>query len=189
MPSTTLQRAIWDGHPVQLGNAFELRRRRGTRELHAICRLESHLLGWQLFLEVEGLLSRIAPKSGPKIVSSATRAACVAAVSLLPGKLRTLPFAFSTGMTSPESETANASAIHVSPLRVTLIRRESDQTSLQTSTLVHGVSLLAFRSRERNSRQRAPSSGTASGAIDDVADHGQAPHFESGGECRKKGWS
>ena len=29
----------------------------------------------------------------------------------------------------------------------------------------------------------------ASDAIDDVVDHGQAPHFESGGECRKKGWS
>ena len=29
----------------------------------------------------------------------------------------------------------------------------------------------------------------ASDAIDDVVDHGQAPNFESGGECRKKGWS
>jgi hypothetical protein len=58
MPSTTLQRAIWDGHPVRLGNAFELRKRKGARELHSVCRLESHLLGWQLFLETEGLLSR-----------------------------------------------------------------------------------------------------------------------------------
>jgi gas vesicle protein len=29
----------------------------------------------------------------------------------------------------------------------------------------------------------------ASDAIDDVVDQGQAPKFESGGECRKKGWS
>jgi hypothetical protein len=27
-------------------------------ELHAVCRLESHLLGWQLLLETEALLSR-----------------------------------------------------------------------------------------------------------------------------------
>jgi hypothetical protein len=51
----TLQRTIWDGHPVSLGTGFELRKRKGARELHAVCRLESHLLGWQLFLETEGL--------------------------------------------------------------------------------------------------------------------------------------
>ena len=29
----------------------------------------------------------------------------------------------------------------------------------------------------------------ASDTIDDVVDQGQAPKLESGGECRKKGWS
>ena len=58
MPSTTLQRAIWDGHPVWLGNAFELRKQKGTRELRAICALVSHRLGWELRLEIGGLMSR-----------------------------------------------------------------------------------------------------------------------------------
>jgi hypothetical protein len=56
--STTLQRSVWDGHPMPLGNAFEMGNRKGARELHAVCRLESHLFGWQLVLEVGGLLSR-----------------------------------------------------------------------------------------------------------------------------------
>ena len=85
MPSTTLQRAIWDGHPVQLGNAFELRRRRGTRELHAICRLESHL-PWVATISRGG--RTVVPNRSeerPKDRFERYRAACVAAVSLYPG--------------------------------------------------------------------------------------------------------
>jgi hypothetical protein len=56
--STTLQRAIWDGHPVTLGTGFELRKRKGDRELRAVCSLQTHQLGFELVLEVNGLLSR-----------------------------------------------------------------------------------------------------------------------------------
>jgi hypothetical protein len=45
MPSTTLQSAIWDGHPVQLGKAFELRKQKGERDLHAVCSLQTHRFG------------------------------------------------------------------------------------------------------------------------------------------------
>ena len=41
-----------------LGNAFEMRKPKGHRELHAVCRLESHVSGFELRLEVNGLLSR-----------------------------------------------------------------------------------------------------------------------------------
>ena len=58
MPSTTLQRAIWDGHPVSLGKGFELHKRKGERQLHAVCSLQTHVFGWEVVLEVNGLLSR-----------------------------------------------------------------------------------------------------------------------------------
>jgi hypothetical protein len=35
----TLQRAVWDGHPVSLGVGFELRKPKSERELHAVCSL------------------------------------------------------------------------------------------------------------------------------------------------------
>jgi hypothetical protein len=54
----TLQREFWDGHPVSLGHGFELRKRKGERELHAVCSLQTHVLGWEVVLEVNGLLSR-----------------------------------------------------------------------------------------------------------------------------------
>ena len=56
--SDTLQRALWDGHPVSLGTGFELHKPKGERELHAVCSLHTHRLGWELVLEVNGLLSR-----------------------------------------------------------------------------------------------------------------------------------
>jgi hypothetical protein len=54
----TIQRASWDGHPVPLGTGFELRKPKGERELCAVCSLQTHQLGWELRLEVNGLLSR-----------------------------------------------------------------------------------------------------------------------------------
>jgi hypothetical protein len=54
----TLQRAVWDGHPVSLGIGFELHKRKSERELHAVCSLQTHQLGFELRLEVNGLLSR-----------------------------------------------------------------------------------------------------------------------------------
>ena len=54
----TPQRAVWDGHPVALGNAFELRKPKGLRELHAVCCLDPHRCGYELRLEVNGLMWR-----------------------------------------------------------------------------------------------------------------------------------
>jgi hypothetical protein len=56
--STTRQRAVWDSHPVPLGTAFDVRRSKRDRELRALCTLRSHQLGWELVLEVNGLLAR-----------------------------------------------------------------------------------------------------------------------------------
>jgi hypothetical protein len=56
--SDTLQRASRDGHPVSLGTGFELHEPKGGRELHAVCTLQTHVLGWEVVLEVNGLLSR-----------------------------------------------------------------------------------------------------------------------------------
>ena len=63
----TLQREFWDGHPVALGTGFWLRKRKGDRELRAVCSLQTHQLGWEIRLEVQGLLSR------PKSVALGTR--------------------------------------------------------------------------------------------------------------------
>ena len=35
-----------------------MRRRKGDRELRAVCSLQTHQLGWEVVLEVNGLLSR-----------------------------------------------------------------------------------------------------------------------------------
>ena len=43
-----LQPASWDGHPVSLGNGFELQEAKGDRRLHAICSLQTHRFGWRL---------------------------------------------------------------------------------------------------------------------------------------------
>jgi hypothetical protein len=56
--SDTLQRASWDGYPVSLGTGFELHKPKGDRELHAVCSLQTHKFGWDVVIEVNGLLSR-----------------------------------------------------------------------------------------------------------------------------------
>jgi hypothetical protein len=56
--SDTLQRASWDGHPVSLGTGFELHKLKAERDLHAVCSLQTQVLGWEVVLEVNGLLSR-----------------------------------------------------------------------------------------------------------------------------------
>ena len=55
---SVLQRAAWDGQPVSLGLAFMLQKARGGGDLHAVCSLQSHGLGWELVLEVNGLPAR-----------------------------------------------------------------------------------------------------------------------------------
>ena len=52
MATTTPQRAAWDwnDHPVQLGYACRLHRRRGDRVLETVCALQSHVFGWKLSL-------------------------------------------------------------------------------------------------------------------------------------------
>jgi len=55
--STTLQRTVWDGHPVSLGTGCALHKPKGDRELHAVCSLQTHKFGWEVVLEVNGLLS------------------------------------------------------------------------------------------------------------------------------------
>jgi hypothetical protein len=57
MPNT-VQRTTWDGHPVSLGLGFTLRKSKKGRELTAACGLWSHQLGWELRLDVNGLLAR-----------------------------------------------------------------------------------------------------------------------------------
>jgi hypothetical protein len=56
--SDVLQRTTWDGHPVSLGVGFELHKPKGECELHAVCSLQTHRFGWEVVLEVQGLLSR-----------------------------------------------------------------------------------------------------------------------------------
>ena len=57
MPNT-LQRSSWDGHPVPLGTGFELHKPKGDRELYAVCSLQTDKFGWEVVLEVNGLMSR-----------------------------------------------------------------------------------------------------------------------------------
>ena len=56
--SDVLQRTTWDGHPASLGVGFELHKPKGEREVHAVCSLQTHRFGWEVVLEVQGLLSR-----------------------------------------------------------------------------------------------------------------------------------
>lgn len=49
-----LQRFIWNGEPVDLGEAWRLRK--GAFE--AVCRLVSHQFGWELRLVVNDALTR-----------------------------------------------------------------------------------------------------------------------------------
>jgi hypothetical protein len=54
--SDTLQRASWDEHPVLLGTGFELHKPKGERELHAVRALQTLKFGWEVVLEVNGVL-------------------------------------------------------------------------------------------------------------------------------------
>jgi hypothetical protein len=55
LPSmATLRRENWPGHPVDLGEAFRVRK--GEHE--AVCWLRSHEFGWELVLNVDGALQR-----------------------------------------------------------------------------------------------------------------------------------
>ena len=59
--SDTLQRPFWDGHPVPLGDAFEMLKSKNGRSLHAVCALRSHQFGWELVLEVNRLVDALKP--------------------------------------------------------------------------------------------------------------------------------
>ncbi len=50
-------REHWNG-PVDLGEGFRLRKERAGRQLEAICWLRTHVLGWELVLNVNGNLQR-----------------------------------------------------------------------------------------------------------------------------------
>ena len=56
--SDTLQRASWDGYPVSLGTGFELHKAKGDGDLHVVSSRQTHRLGWEVVLEMNGLLSR-----------------------------------------------------------------------------------------------------------------------------------
>lgn len=51
---TTLRRENWNGHPVELGEGFRVRK--GRHE--AVCWLRTHEFGWELVLNVDGSLQR-----------------------------------------------------------------------------------------------------------------------------------
>jgi hypothetical protein len=56
--SDVIQRSFWDGNPVSLGTAFDLLKHSGSHELRAVCLLQTHQLGFELRLEVNGVFSR-----------------------------------------------------------------------------------------------------------------------------------
>jgi hypothetical protein len=58
MPFELLQRRAWDGEPQELGDVFRLHKRRGRDTRVAVCRLLTHVLGWEVRLEVDGELQR-----------------------------------------------------------------------------------------------------------------------------------
>ncbi|HEX6213171.1 MAG TPA: hypothetical protein VFZ38_00030 [Vicinamibacterales bacterium] len=58
MPPEVIQRALWNGHPTELGHLFRLHKQRGDKRLNAICRLMSHQFGWEVVLDVNGELQR-----------------------------------------------------------------------------------------------------------------------------------
>ena len=64
--NTTPQREDWNGHPVELGDAWTLRK--GTKV--ARCRLVSHQLGWELRLLVGELLRSQVCRSSDEILTT-----------------------------------------------------------------------------------------------------------------------
>jgi hypothetical protein len=61
-----LQREYWDGHPVELGRAWVLRK--GDRE--ARCVLLSHQFGWELRLLIGELVRSQVCRSSEEILST-----------------------------------------------------------------------------------------------------------------------
>jgi hypothetical protein len=50
----TSQRAIWNGPPERLPDAFCMQKRKGDRVLGAVCETWSHQFGWELRLMIDG---------------------------------------------------------------------------------------------------------------------------------------
>ena len=64
--NTTWQREYWDGHPVELGDAWVLHK--GDKS--ARCSLVSHLLGWELRLMTSDLLRSQVCRSSKEILNT-----------------------------------------------------------------------------------------------------------------------
>lgn len=58
--ATMLQpvRSDWHGEPVVVGDMFRVHKDRCGRQLEATCHLVTHVLGWELRLEIAGSLQR-----------------------------------------------------------------------------------------------------------------------------------
>ena len=64
--NTTRQRVYWDGHPVELGDAWTLRK----GEKIARCILVSHQLGWELRLMTNDLLRSQVCRSSDEVLDT-----------------------------------------------------------------------------------------------------------------------
>jgi hypothetical protein len=64
--SSTVQRAVWNGEPVELGIAWTLKRQHVVR-----CVVFSRQLGWELRLEVGELFRTQVCRSSEEIVATA----------------------------------------------------------------------------------------------------------------------
>jgi hypothetical protein len=56
--SANSARDRWNGQPTQLGDLFRVTKMRGDKQLAAAARLSTHLLGWEVRLEINGGLQR-----------------------------------------------------------------------------------------------------------------------------------
>ncbi len=52
----TLQREHWPGEPARLGESWRLHKSGCAPAKEAVCRLQSHVFGWELILEINGSL-------------------------------------------------------------------------------------------------------------------------------------
>jgi hypothetical protein len=64
--NTTRQREYWDGHPIELGDAWMLRK----GEKVARCTLVTHPLGWELRLMTSDLLRSQVCRSSEEILDT-----------------------------------------------------------------------------------------------------------------------
>ena len=64
--NTTTLRAVWNGRPVELREAWTLRKRNHV----AVCRLWTHEFGWELRLEVVELFRTHVCRSTEEIVGT-----------------------------------------------------------------------------------------------------------------------